>query len=338
MGLQPGKATNDPANYIAWGKQAAKGTEATTFHFAKYLDGNGFDIDRTIAREREGGDGQETGLTYTTMVKADPALAGNARGEFLGRVFAAGLGIDAISSSVMPSLTRHTTGLGASLPYYTFEQRWADELERAVDCVCTGWVLESEAGLPFKVSANFIGGGTAYERLMASALTPAREQGKPFFFPFGSYTFDNGASYAADVTKVKIEVQRGVDDGIQTTGLTRDDVVALNFDASIDATIKYTSKAFYNKVTFNGGSAVIVDLPTGSIDLVQLQQVMVASGSFATGMMRVQMPLIEWTDVRVVKMDPDGKTVYLDLVGQTVKGATYPVITTVDCGNANAFA
>lgn len=338
MGAQPGKASNDPAGYIAWGKQAAKGTEAATFHFSKYLDGNGFDIEKDVAREREGGDGQEVGLTYVKMVKADGAMSANARGEYTARMFAANMGIDTVGTAAVPSLARHTTGLAASLSYFTVDQRWADEVERSVDNVFTGFVLEAEAGAPWKVSGNFICGGTAYQRDIASALTPTREQGKPFMFPFGSYTFDNGASYAADVTKIKVEVQRGVDDGIQTTGISRDDVVPLNFDASVDATIKYTSRDFYQKVIFNGGSSIISDLPTGSIDLVALRLVQVASGIFATGMMRCVMPLIEWTSGRVGKMDPDGKTLYLDLVGQTVKGATYPVYTVVDVGNATPFA
>lgn len=338
MGLQPGKATNDPLSYIAWGKQAAKGTEAATFHFVKHTDNNGFTVDRDNQREKEGGDGQETGFSYVSLVKADGGMGGNARAEFLARSNAAVLGGELVASAAVPSLARHTAFPAASLPYFTIDQRWNDEIERNVDSVFTQLEISGEAGRPFKVNTTFISGGTVYQRDIASTLTPTREQGKPFFFPNGSYIFDAGASYAADWTKVKVTVARNVDDGIQTTGLGRDDVVPLSFDVTIEGTLKYTSRDFYRKVVYNGGSVVISDMATGSVDLVQLQQVQVASGAFATGMMRYQAPLFEWIDAKVNKLDPDGKTVYMDVVGMGIKGATSQLIATVDCTPNTAFA
>jgi hypothetical protein len=337
MGLQPGKATNDPSGYFALAKQAAKGTEGTTFSFTKQLDGSAFEVEKEVQREREGGDGQEVGLSYVSLVKADGGLVVNDRPNIAGLLWAAVLGSDSIASAGSPSMARHTAAPVASLPYYTVEQRFADEIERVVDGVIVGLDLEGEAGRPWKLTANYISGGTIYQRDVASTLTPARERGKPWFFPGGSYIFDNGASYAADVTKIKVSVSRNVDDGIQTVGLNRDDVVPLNFDASVDATIKYTSRDFYQKVTYNGGSQLIQTLPTGSIDLTMVTQIETASGQFATGFQRVVMPLIEWTDARVNKLDPDGKTMYLDLVGQTVKGATSAIFAQTDCNTVAAF-
>lgn len=338
MGVQPGKATNDPQSYIAWGKQTAKATEAGTFHFLKYLDGNGFTVEKTINREREGGDGQEIGLSYVSMVKADGQLSANSRGEFAARISGAVLGSDTVGTAAVASLARHTSGLVASQPYFTVDQRWNDEVERTVDCVFTGLTLSGEAGKPWQLQAPFISGGTVYQRDIASTLTPVREQGKPFFYPGGSYVFDAGASYSADFTKIKLDVTRAVDDNIQTTGLGRDDAIGLNFDCSVEGTLKYTSRDFYQKVQYNGGSVVITDLATGSVDVAQLQRVQIASGVFATGLMRYVMPLIEWTDAKVNKLDPDGKTVYLDVVGMGIKGATTQFYSVIDCGNLTAFA
>jgi hypothetical protein len=338
MGVQPGKATNDPQSYIAWGKQTAKGSEASTFHFLKYLDGNGFTVEKTIQREREGGDGQEVGLTYVSMVKADGTLSANARGEFAARIAAAALGSDTVGSAAVPSLARHTAALVASQPYYTVDQRWNDEVERTIDCVFSGMTITGEAGKPWQMQAGFISGGTVYQRDVGSSLTPTREQGKPFFYANGSYVFDGGASYSADFTKIKLEVTRSLDDNIQTTGLGRDDVIGLNFDCNVEGTLKYTSRDFYRKIQYNGGSVVLSDLATGSVDIAALQQVQVASGAFATGLMRHVMPLIEWTDAKVNKLDPDGKTVYLDVVGMGVKGATTQFFSVIDCGNATPFA
>src|SRR4051794_9592321 len=104
MGAQPGKATNDPSGYIAFGKQSGKGTEASTFHFPKQLDGSGFEVEFDVQSEREGGDGQEVGLRYKSMVKGDGALAVNSRPQVSARIFAAVLGSDAISTAAVASL------------------------------------------------------------------------------------------------------------------------------------------------------------------------------------------------------------------------------------------
>lgn len=338
MGAAPGKPTNDPVNYFAFGFQSAKGTPASTFHFLKHLDGSGFEVEKEIQREREGGDNQEVGLTYVSMVKADGNVNVNSRPNVAARLFAAVLGADSVGTAAVASVARHTIVPAASLPYLTFEQRFSDEIERTQDGAMTQLTLEGEAGRPWKISGQFVSGGTVFQRDVASTLTVVRDTGKPHYFPGGSYIFDGGASYAADVTKIKVDINRGVDDGVQTTGLGRDDVIPLNFDASVDCTIKYTSRDFYQKVTYNGGSTVIQDLPTGSIDLVSPCLVPVASGVIGSGILRVLMPLIEWTDAKVNKLDPDGKTVYLDLVGMTVKGATHSVIVTADSGELTDFA
>lgn len=337
MGQQPGKASNDPLSYFAFAKQSAKGTEGSTFYFMKHLDGTGFEVDVDVQTEREGGDGQEIGFRYVSMVKADGALNANDRGALSGRVWAAVLGQDSIASAAVASLAKHTAVPAASLPYFTMEQRWSDEIERAPDSVFTGVTLSGEAGRPWKLSANFVSGGTIYQRDVGSTLTPTREQGKPFFYPGGSYVFDGGASYSADFTKIQVSVNRGVDDGIQTTGLGRDDIVPNNFEVNVEGTLKYTSRDFYQKVTFTGGSVVLANLATGSIDLTMIQQVQVASGFFATGIERVRLPLIEWLDAKVNKLDPDGKTVYLDVVGGSVKAATHAIIHDVDTGDNAAY-
>lgn len=338
MGVNPGKATNDPNSYFAIGKQTAKATEAVTFVFAKQLDGSAFEVEKEIQREREGGDGQEVGLTYVSLVRGDGGLNINDRAVFAARVFAYVLGGDSEATGVgNASLRKHTAFPQASLPYVTIDQRWNDEIERVVDGAFTGFTLEGEAGRPWKVTGNYISGGTIYQRDVASALTVVREGGKPFFYPGGSYVIDAGASYANDLTKVRIEVTRGVDDAVQTTALTRDDVIPLNFDATVDATVKYTSREFYKKVKYNGGSQLLQDLPTGSIDLTMVQQVPITGSVNGTGIQRIRMPLIEWTEARVNKMDPDGKTVYLDVVGMTVKGSTHAIWIETDNNEAGAY-
>lgn len=331
------RVTNEPANYLAVGKQAAKDTEATTFYFLKQLNGSGFEVAWNTVAEREGGDGQEVGLRYKDMIKADGVLAGNGRQGWVGRALAWVLGQDTVASVGVgaTSVQRHTAVLVGSAPYLTVEQRFADEIERADNTVLTTVSIEGQAGRPLKITANFMVGGTVFQRDISSSLTPAREVNRPWFYPYGSYVFDGFSSYANKVTKFRIEIQRHVDDTIQTTGLNKEDVAPLAFDLQFDATLKYETRDYYQKISYNGGSQVQPDFATGSFQL----NVLTTGGAIpaaynpgiATGyLLQVNLPLLQYDDAKVNKLDPDGKTMYMDIVANSIKGSTYPIWTTTD--------
>lgn len=340
MGL-PGRPTNDPADYFAWGKQSAKDVDATTFTFPKHLDGSGFDVDDDYDRIREGGDGQEVGLSYRTFVKADPQLMLLARPNQAARIWAAHLGADSIATAgTIPSVARHTAVLSGSMPYYTTEQKSGDLIERVTNNVVTEVTLEAEAGKPWSLSAQFLSGGTVVLREAGSTLTPSRDVGKPYFYPNGSYLIDGFASYGQSITKISLKSTRDVDDGIQTTGLSREDVIPLNYQAQVDATIKVTSRDFYRKVQYTAaGSTIPVEFATGAVDLAQIQLAPINGSIVATSLMRVQTPLIEWVSAAMNHLDPDGKTVYLDVVGMSVKhpGGSSPVIAQHDNNDGAAY-
>lgn len=310
----PGKPTNEPNNYFAIGKQSVKDTEATTFFFLKHLDGSGIEVEPDVQAEREGGDGQEVGLRYRSLIKADGQWVTNVRAQVAGRSLAYVLGVDSYAS-IAASYGTHDMSPGASLPYITVEQRFADEIERVINANVTQVELSGEAGRPLKITANFVGGGSNYQRDVASTLTPARESGAPLFFPNATYRIDGTSS--TKLTKFLARVNRNVDDAIQTTGLTREDVVALNLDVELEGTLKYEDRTLYQKVHYGGGSIVPFRLATGSFEAYVLD------GSTS---LQVLMPLIEYTGAQVNKLDPDGKTMYVDFTAASIKGATYPFI------------
>ena len=263
------RVTNEPANYLAVGKQSAKDVEATSFYFTKQLSGSGFELSWNIQAEREGGDGQEIALRYKDVVKADGSINANARYGWAARAFAWVLGGETVASVAAgaTSVPLHTAFLTASAPYLTVEQRFADEIERGDNAMLTTLTIEGSAGKPIKANAQFMVGGTIYQRDIASSLTPVREVNRPWFYPYGSYVFDGFASYSNKVTKFKIEVQRHVDDTIQTTGLNKEDLAPLNFDVAFDATLKYETRDYYQKISYLGGSQVQPDCATGSFQL-----------------------------------------------------------------------
>lgn len=340
------RVTNEPANYLAVGKQSAKDVEAASFYFMKQLNGSGFEVGWNIQSEREGGDGQEVGLRYKDIIKADGALNANARYGWVGRAFEWILGQATVASQAVAatSIQVHTAWLVGSAPYLTVEQRFADEIERADNAMLTTLTIEGSAGKPVKVNAQFMVGGTVYQRDIASSLTPVREFNRPFFYPYGSYVFDGFSSYSNKVTKFKVEITRHVDDTIQTTGLNKEDVAPLNFDVAFDATLKYETRDFYQKITYLGGSQVAPDFATGSFQLNVLTTGAAIPGPYSAGvatgyLMQVNLPLLQYADAKVNKLDPDGKTMYFDIVCNSIRNplGTSPVWTQVYTDDAAVY-
>lgn len=333
------RVTNEPANYLAVGRQAAKDTEATTFYFTKQLNGSGFQLAWNTTSEREGGDGQEIGLRYKDKIKGDGALNANARYGWTARAWAWLLGGETVASQGVGGATAvqvHTAFLVGSAPYLTIEQRFADEIERADNCILDTVTITGQAGKPFKVDAKFMVGGTIYQRDISSSITPAREFNRPFFYPYGSYVFDGFASYAGKVTKFKVEATRHLDDSIQTTGLNNEDIAPLNFDVSFDATVKYETRDFYQKVAYLAGSQVQPDFATGSFQLNAFTSGAAIPGPYSPGvatgyLFQVNLPLLQYDSAKVNKLDPDGKTMYLDVVANSIKNpnGTSPVWTQI---------
>jgi hypothetical protein len=312
----PGRATNDPSNYIAIGRQSAKDTEATTFYFLKHLDGSGFTPEPEVESLREGGDGQEVGVRWRKLVKADGQLVALARTEFTGNILAGVLGAQALTATAAGPLADITISPAATLPYHTVDQAWADEQERNTNVVIGNVDIEFEAGMPLRITAGMVGGGTAYRP--TQLLSPTRETVRPFLYPGASIVIAGASS--AKVTKGKISIKRGLDDTIQTTGLSREDVVPLNQDYDVDLTLKYEDAVLYRRAHYGGGTTIARDLATIGLELFTQQ------GSHS---LRLALPMLEIVGAQVNRLDPDGKTIFADVAAQTVKSATSPMFAVI---------
>lgn len=323
----PGRSTNDPSNYFALGKQSAFNTEATTFTFTKHLDGTGLELDEQVEAVREGGDGQEVGFVHKTAISMDGNVLVNSRPVIGAQLSAWALGAASVAPGVAPAATQTQIVVSvptSTQPYLTAEQRWADKIERVSNVQVSEWTLEGEAGRPLKLTAALVAGGTPYSRLVASALTPARESGQPHFYPGGSYQL-TGAS-GAKMTKFKSMIARGQDTDIRTVSLFREDVVGLKIDGSLEGTFKYEDEQLYNRVHYSAASDGTIDpnamgLATGAFT---------AFTSFGAGtsfrFFQHDLPLVVYTGARVNKLDPDGKTMYIDFSAISVRGATHSVV------------
>jgi len=321
-----GRPTNEPGNYFALGKQSAKDTEATTFTFLRHLDGTAMEVQEEVQREREGGDGQEVGLIYKTSIDMDGQAVFNSRPEVSARVWAWTLGADSvgapagIGSTASGVANEHTAVPTSTVPYLTAEQFWADQVERSPNVQITELELAWEQGRPFKVTPKFIGGGSPYSP--TAAQSPTRETGPPFYYPLASVVLDGAANTL--ITKGRITIKRGVDDGIRTIGLNREDVVALNFDTDAELTVKYdnATASLYDKTHFGGagGSQIPFDLATTSLSIYQA----LGAGTNAR-YMQIGLNALNLIGARANKLDPEGKTMYADLSFAGYKSATHQV-------------
>lgn len=345
--LPAGRVTNDPTNYFAIGLQSAKDVDATNFYFTKHLDGTGFDVDVTASSEREGGSGREIGLRYRTKVTADGQYVAYARPDFLGRVLTAALWQDTVTAGPSqgvgnPYYSTHAINSGASLPLYqTCEQAWADETERVANCIVSDLKLEGEAGKPVKVTAQFVSGGTPHTQ--AVNLTAAREAAFPLMIPGGSVAivaggtaFSGGGGYgigasSLQVTKWALDIKNAVDDAIQTVALNREDVLVLTSDYDFSGTVKYINNALWNTIWYGQGSQV----PTGTLEDGQFYFNTTNPSQMSATILA---PFVEFTGLKVNRLDPDGKTMYLDWTASTRNIGTQSLQCTVVSGASTSYA
>ena len=347
MSLPQGHVTNDPTNYLAIGMQSAKDVDATNFYFLKQLDGSGFDVNVDIASERVGGSGREIGLRYRKKVTGDGQYVAYAQPDFLGRVLTAALWQDTVVAGPSqgvgnPYYSTHSIFSGASVPLYqTIEQNWADATERTGNCIISDLKLEGAAGMPVKVSAQFVSGGTSHTQ--GTPLTAAREAAFPLMsyggsvgFVLGGTSFGAGGGYgigasSLQLTKWSLDVKNAVDDSIQTIALNREDVLVLTQDFEVSGTIKYIDRSIWYTNWYGQGSQV----PTGFLEPAQFFFYTPNPSAMSA---TIFMPFIEITSLKVNRLDPDGKTMYYDFVAASRNIGTSSLQGTVVSGASTSYA
>ena len=344
--MPAGRVTNDPSNYFAVGIQSAKDVEATTFYFTKHLDGTGYDVEPEIASERIGGGGKEVALRYKTGIKADGQLVQYGWPDGTGRTLAwtgliDGAQTNQYAATTSGALTLHFLHSGGTqLSYLTIDQAWADNVERTSNGVITDLKLELQAGHPFKYTLQFISAGTP--RVATQALVPVREGGGPYMVPGASAVIEvhGGAEGApanatsSELTKASIEIKNTVDEAIRTLQLQRNDVTWENVDYTVTGTLKYTDAKVWRQVQFAGGSlGNFAFLATGAVTLFSRP----LFPAQASNSLELVFPMLEFSDAKVNRLDPDGKTMYLDFTSMNVANATYSFYANVITGATASY-
>ena len=322
-----GKATNEPANFFAIGVQGAFGEPVkTTFFYTKHLNGTGFDVESQFKAERIGGGGREVGLIYKNLIKADGSFVTYAYPEVTGRLFAYALGLDTVASKA-GGIQEHkiVSGSATGLPYLTLVQKYADEAEIVTNIIGAELKFEGQQGMPLKITMPFFAGGSVYQ-LQGGSLTAyeaavTRESHLPYMYPGASANVNvaaasggsgKGPTYeSAELTKFTLGIKNNLDETIQTLALTRTDVVWETADYSLDGTLKYVDHEIWNKINYFGGSNTNLNLATGTFDFF------VSNISNASAQLHIKVPIVTFGSAKLNRLDPDGKTMFLDFSGLT---------------------
>lgn len=310
-------SSNDPRNYAAIGKQSAAGTEATVFNFPKFLNDTVVKAEEETESIFEGGDGQVQGLHFKKWVKADGELEVFARPLTFAYLSAFAMGSAvAVPSTAAADIASHCYVPNATLPALTIEHAFAggNEIERVSDAVISGITIEGEAGMPWKVNVPFIGGGTYYYRDgSASALTASLEGALPGIYQNGAVLIDGATSL--DVRKFTVQFERKIDDNLYTNQMFRRTVVPLTQECTVTAQVIFQSNALWKKIKYGTGSMPSLNLATGAFSA--------RAGNLASSqLLGVDVPCLNYTNVALNRLNPDGETVVMDVTGKAVKSAT----------------
>lgn len=309
-------STNDPADYLAIGKQSAQGTEASSFKFVKYLTNSGINVTTDAQTIYEGGDGQDPGLVYKQYVKPDGSFDVYTRVDTWNYLTAWAMG-SGVAVASTAGLASHCYVPNATVPYLTIEQAYGGggQIDRVTDAIITGLTIDAQAGMPWKLTVPFTGGGTVYGRNgSASALSATLESGDPAMYAGGAYLIDGATNL--DVLSWNFQFSRGVDDGLFTVSPFRRTVVPLTRQYGLTMQVIYQSPSLWQKINYGGAGGTIVpfNLATGAF---HAERILTASQ-----LVSIDIPLLNYTAVDVNELEPDGQTLLLSVTAQPRKGAT----------------
>ena len=310
-----GYSSNDPRNYLAMARQTAIGTEASSgFKFLRFLGDSGIDIGIESESIYTGGDGQDHGLHYRSKTNPDGNVETFSWPDAFTFLSAWAMGsAAAVGTSVGIGTSIFTPN--ATVPALTVEQAWGggNQIHRVSDAILGGLTIAAEAGQPWRVSAPIIGGGTPYYRDgAASALSATLETGDPAMYAGGAYLL-NGAT-ELDLRSWSFNFERNIDDDLRTTNTFRRKVIPLTRSLTIEGEMIWQDQALWKRAQFGSGSVVPHTLATGSF---HAERILTASQ-----MLAVDVPFMNFTDVSVNGLQPDGETVLLSFTAMAVKAGT----------------
>lgn len=321
------RSTSSSAHYVGVGKQSVKGTGVSPTVFAPYQGDVDLDSGQDAADVREAGVGPYLARRMKTKHDPNGGFGMAVRPKTFAQFAAWFLGADASASA--GSLYDHTATPAETNTPVSVEQAAGvsgDIIERFVDGYFKSLVLSGKGNEDVMSKFAWFALTPTWQ---STAASPSYESGVSGSTPGGPYrnheaAFTIDGSSASNVESWEIGLEWKYDEDLRLSKVTRGQTLKLELTGKvkvrqlIDASTMVDDyrKGVYGSTTgtaadknlFSAGSLVVaLDNGLSSTNLRQLT---------------VTLPAITWDKNDYSKLNPDGKTMYLDREGTVAKSGS----------------
>lgn len=324
----------DPNAYIALGIQSALGTPQSTpakFRFAKYLAGNGFQVQPAVVDIREGGDGLDFGTSYKTGIEVSGQIVCYPRPEFLGQALALIPGGATWDGATAAPVGHRFHTNHASHPFATLQiaHPGTDLVHLFSDVRFTGLTFAMRSGQPHQLTMPFrainVGASSGI------ALVPSYSTEEFFMYHHSpSYVLDGVADSTID--SVTLSIALGVE-ALQAQSIELDDIVVQNRDITFEFTRRYQNSALWKKIMYAGGVEATSAVATGALNLYNV----IGAGA-ALRSIEIMAGLLSYRSNQLTELNPDGQTVKETVAGKVLKTASAALAIAIKSNHASAYA
>lgn len=320
-----------PSNigYIGVKSQGVQKTTAGTPNvFVKFLtDGSGPEFDEVVLEE--GGDGKYDKTSVKTQHREKVSLSCYARPKVAENFYGFLLGKDtpaAMPTTLPTTLFKHTMIVKTTDLATTPMQKWmtlekkivGTNVHRAVGGKLSSISLEGEAGQPVKMTVE----GTALTGVIrTTALTDTYATDKPYSFYHGTFHINAPTTSNFDIKSFTVKLNVENAEEIQTTALTRKDIINLKVRAEVDIALNYVDFVMFKKANYGAGTVPTETYSDGSL-MITLHQ---GTGN-AQRRLRLHIPLVRLKP-HMIALDPAAKVLEQPLSGYGMKLATTGYVT-----------
>ena len=311
--------------YIGIGSQTTQKTTAVTpSQYIQYLsDDIAPEIDSEILAE--GGDGKYSVSSVKTQHREKIGFSFYARPKVSAQLYAALLGNDTPSHltttpfyhTIIPKTTEQVQ------PWLTVEKMLVSttnsRVHRITGAKISAITLEAEAGMPVTQTVEGTGITGA---LRTTSNSPTYETGNPFSFYHGVYHVNQPTTTNFDIKSFSLKISSENDEAIQTTALTRRDIINLKWAVEMTLGLVYNDYTMFAKANYNAGTTVSESFSDGSINLILKTN----AGTTSERRLAINIPKVR-LEAHQLPLNPAAETLEQPLSGIGLKQSTTELVT-----------
>ena len=313
--------------YVGIASQASQKTTAKTTSkmFVPYLSETCVpEIDEEVLHE--GGDGKYDVSSVKTQHREKIGFSCYVRPKMAGQLYGHLLGKDTPShlttTPFYHTVTVKTTDLATTVmqPWMTLERKLTGtQVQRIRSVKLSSISLDAEAGKPVVMAVEGTG-------LSAAVVTTAQSDTyevttAPMSFYHGTFHVNAPTTTNFDIKSFSIKLTTENDEGIQTTGLTRKDILNLRVTSEITLALNYTDFIMWKKANYGAGSAPTESYSDGSLDVI-----LKTSAGVNERRLQITIPKVRLKP-HAINLDPAVKILEQPLSGMAMKQSSTELVT-----------